>query len=104
MEISFIHMQILVHLHVNKTTFHMEGIALEQRQKTTWKLPIKRLIRVCGITPSHTEVLFSKTLEGCCFMSNGQWATFILGQSCFFLRASCHDSKCFRLEETPEIW
>ena len=28
MEISFIHMQILVHLHVNKTNFHMKGFAL----------------------------------------------------------------------------
>ena len=28
MEISFIHMQILVHLHVNKTDFHMKGFAL----------------------------------------------------------------------------
>ena len=28
MEISFIHMQILVHFHVNKTNFHMEGFAL----------------------------------------------------------------------------
>ena len=28
MENSFIHMQILVRLHVNKTNFHMEGFAL----------------------------------------------------------------------------
>ena len=28
MEISFIHMQILVHLHVNKTNFHMKGFTL----------------------------------------------------------------------------
>ena len=28
MEISFIHMQILVHLHVNKTNFHMKGFAV----------------------------------------------------------------------------
>ena len=44
MEISFIHMQILVHLHVNKTNFHMEGfapgLALQQRQKATRKSPI----------------------------------------------------------------
>ena len=35
MEISFIHTQILVHLHVNKTNFHMKGftlgLALKQR-------------------------------------------------------------------------
>ena len=45
MEISFIHMQILVHLHVNKTNFHMKGfalgLALKQRRKTTRKSPIK---------------------------------------------------------------
>ena len=44
MEIGFIHMQILFHLHVNKTNFHMKGftlgLALKQRQKTTWKSPI----------------------------------------------------------------
>ena len=28
MEISFIHNLILVHLHVNKTNFHMKGSAL----------------------------------------------------------------------------
>ena len=44
MEISFIHTQILVHLHVNKTNFHMKGfalgLALKQRRKATRKLPI----------------------------------------------------------------
>ena len=44
MEISFIHMQILVHLHVNKTNFHMKGfalgLALKQRRKATRKSPI----------------------------------------------------------------
>ena len=44
MEISFIHTQILVHVHVNKTNFHMKGfalgIALKQRQKATRKSPI----------------------------------------------------------------
>ena len=43
MEISFIHMQILVHLHVNKTNFHTKGfalgLALKQRQKATRKSP-----------------------------------------------------------------
>ena len=28
MEIGFIHMQILLHLHVNQTNFHMKGFAL----------------------------------------------------------------------------
>ena len=44
MEISFIHMQILVHLHVNKTNFHMKGfalgLALKQRRKATRKSPV----------------------------------------------------------------
>ena len=44
MEISFIHTQILVHLHVNKTNFHMKGfalgVALKQRRKATRKSPI----------------------------------------------------------------
>ena len=39
MKISFIHMQMLVHLHVNKTNLHMKGLALglalKQRQKAT---------------------------------------------------------------------
>ena len=43
MKISFIHAQILVHLHVNKTNFHMKGfalgLALKQRRKTTRKSP-----------------------------------------------------------------
>ena len=42
-KISFIHMQILVHLHVNKTNFHMKGfapgLALKQRRKATQKSP-----------------------------------------------------------------
>ena len=44
MEISLIHMQILVHLHVNKTNFHMKGfaigLALKQRRNATRKSPI----------------------------------------------------------------
>ena len=44
METSFIDMQMLVHLHANKTHFHMKGFApgltLKQRRKATWKLPI----------------------------------------------------------------
>ena len=38
MEIGFIHMQMLVHLHGNKTNFHMKD--LKQRRKATQKLPI----------------------------------------------------------------
>ena len=44
MKISFIHAQILVHLRVNKTNFHMKGfalgLALKQRRKATRKSPI----------------------------------------------------------------
>ena len=43
-EISFIHTQILLHLHVNKTNFHMKGFALgltlKQKQKATCKCVI----------------------------------------------------------------
>ena len=44
MKISFIPMQILVHLHVNKTNFYMKGfalgLALKQRRKATRKWAI----------------------------------------------------------------
>ena len=43
MEISFIHVQILVRLHVNKTNFHMKdfapGLGLRQTRKATRKSP-----------------------------------------------------------------
>ena len=43
-QISFIHKQILVHLHVHKTSFHLKdfslGLALKQRQKISRKSPI----------------------------------------------------------------
>ena len=54
MEISFIYTQILVHLHVNKTNFHMKGfalgLALKQRRKATRKSPIG------GITDDYSTV------------------------------------------------
>ena len=45
MEISFIHTEILVHVHVNKTIFHMKGFALglalkDRQRKAMQKLPI----------------------------------------------------------------
>ena len=47
MEISFIHTQIWVHLHVNKTNFHMKGFALglasKQRRNATRKSSIYSL-------------------------------------------------------------
>ena len=46
LEISFIHLQSLVHLHVNKTNFHMKGftlgLALKQWRKATRKSPIRQ--------------------------------------------------------------
>ena len=45
MEISIIQMQSFVHLHVNKTNFHMKtftlGLTLKQRRKATRKSPIE---------------------------------------------------------------
>ena len=47
MEISFIRMLILVHLHVNKTIVHMKGftagLAFKQRQRATrkWTIPVR---------------------------------------------------------------
>ena len=47
LEISFIHTQSLVHLHGNKTNFHMKGftlgLALKQRRKATRKSPIENI-------------------------------------------------------------
>ena len=42
MKISFIHMQIMVHLRVNKTNFHMKRLCTRTRFETeaTWKSPI----------------------------------------------------------------
>ena len=44
MKISVIHMQIAVHLHVNRTHFHMKdfalGLALKQTRKATRKWAI----------------------------------------------------------------
>ena len=48
MEISFIQMQSLVHLHVNKTKDSL-GLALKQRQKATQKL----LIEVDKVSKNH---------------------------------------------------
>ena len=61
-EIFFIHLQILVHLHVNKTYFHMKGfalvIALKQKRKVTGKWAIdfvRQLIRALdNWPPKHT--------------------------------------------------
>ena len=58
MEISFIHTQILVQLHVNKTNFHVKGfalgLALKQRRKATRKSPI---------IYSHSILVFPQTPE-----------------------------------------
>ena len=53
MEISSIHTQILVHLHVNKTDFHIKDfalrLALKQRRKATRKSPIVFAIILTGL-------------------------------------------------------
>ena len=47
METSFIHMQTVVHLHVNKTSFHTKGftlgLTLKQRRKAPQKSPIGKV-------------------------------------------------------------
>ena len=56
MEISFIHTQILLHLHVNKTEFHMKGfalgLALKQRRTATRLL---HLVRTCTTLRKQDE-------------------------------------------------
>ena len=61
MEVSFIHTQILVHLHVNKPNFHMKGFALgfalKQRRNATRKSPIA--VICCSITKSAAKIELS---------------------------------------------
>ena len=65
MVISFIHMQILVHLHVNKTNFHMKGfalgLALKQRQKATQKLLIITSLTQKKKNQLHYSLLYKAT-------------------------------------------
>ena len=60
MKISFIHMQIVVHLCVNKTNFPMKGFALglplKQRRKATQKLPAQ--ISTSQSNPNHFNLIF----------------------------------------------
>ena len=60
MEISFVHTQILVHLRVNKTNFHMKdfalGLALKQRRKATRKSPIVALCYFTTVKTVYLEV------------------------------------------------
>ena len=48
MKISFIHTQILVHLHVDKTNFNIKGfalgLALKQRRNATPKSPMETYV------------------------------------------------------------
>ena len=66
MEISFIHIQILVNLHVNKTSFHMKGfalgLALKQRRKATRKSPIA-VSYPWNLLAEHTFQLASGTFR-----------------------------------------
>lgn len=43
LEISFIHIQMLVHLHVNEINFHIKGFALELAFKQRQKAPATKL-------------------------------------------------------------
>ena len=71
MEISFIHMWILVHLHVNKTNFHMKGFAVgltsKQGLKTTRNGPLLcNIQKICHAGPGcsvdcHQILWFSAT-------------------------------------------
>ena len=69
MEISFIHMQIFVHLQVNKTNFHVKGftlgLALKQRQNATRKslvsmvcLPLCNKVTACYGTTMPEYILY----------------------------------------------
>ena len=68
MEISFIHLQILVHLHVNKTSFHMKGftlgLALKQRRKQLGNhLLITTLDTVQYSTLYYLQIVFLFTMS-----------------------------------------
>ena len=54
MEISFIHMQILVHLHVNKTDFHMKGFVLGLTRGER-QLGNRQVIGICLLSQSEPE-------------------------------------------------
>ena len=54
MEISFIHMQILVNLHVNKTDFHMKGFVLGLTRGER-QLGNRQVIGICLLSQSEPE-------------------------------------------------
>ena len=62
MEISFIHMQIWVHFHVNKTNFHMKGfalgLALVQRRNGTRKSPILLTLHIISCQIVRIKIIF----------------------------------------------
>ena len=62
MEISFIHMQIWVHFHVNKTNFHMKGfalgLALVQRRNGTRKSPILLTLHIISCQIERIKIIF----------------------------------------------
>ena len=67
MEISFIHTQMLVHLHVNKTNFHMKGfalgLALKQRRKATRKKPIILYIRKLNNVLAYCDLVLRERVS-----------------------------------------
>ena len=64
MEISFIHIQIWVHLHVNKTNLKgfALGLALKQRRKATRRSPIA-VSYLWNLLAEHTFQLASGTFR-----------------------------------------
>ena len=82
MEISFIHTQIVVHLHVNKTNFHLKGfalgLALKQRRKGTRKSPITLI----GLTISNKVMKLQNSTE-----YEGIWGYSLVQYNRFLTRA-----------------
>ena len=72
MEISFIHTQSLVHLHVNKTNFHVKGFALGTRFETEAKgnskiaylVKLKWMSRSCVIIEILKDWLRFRRIQG----------------------------------------
>ena len=75
-QISFIGTQILVHLHVNKTNFHMKGfalgLALKQTRKGTRKSPVRPVSQSCAVDKSEKfwrvtgQSNLADRMEDCC--------------------------------------
>ena len=68
MEISFIYKELLVHLRVNKTDFHMKGfalgLALKQRRKVTRKVEVRftSVVAISEALGGMTRMRLPKTM------------------------------------------